>query len=165
MPKWDWTCSHCDITTEQSVMLAERDIVVFDCPNCLREMKREFAAEAIKGFQPFESHHDPSLGVDINGPGEKAEILRAMGFHESGDAVGGARNEETHSDAVMLDREPPTGRRLSDVQRDAEQGREERANFMVQTQDGDRVSTPQAAQDLPSPKTAKPITRTTKRIT
>lgn len=153
MPRYDFTCAICGDTRDESVFLADRDKPMFYCHDVA--MKREFPLNAVKGFFSFESYHDPALGVDINGPGEKAEILRAMGVHEAGDPVGGARNFETSKEAVILDREPPTGRRLSDHQRDVEQGMKEKANFMVQTEGKDgKVSDPVRAQDMQSPSSA-----------
>jgi len=89
-------------------------------------MERQFAAttanyqrgEFSAVFMPFESYYDEALDCDIHGRREKKQILTAMGLQEAGDSVGGARNVETHPDAVVMDRQKARGRTFSDIQRE-----------------------------------------------
>tara|TARA_R110000824_G_scaffold322745_3_gene509728 strand:+ start:412 stop:924 length:513 start_codon:yes stop_codon:yes gene_type:complete len=147
--RYDYRCEDCRITWEFDVPMDERDTRKCGCPGCDEPMKRQFPTDAIKGFQPFEAYHCPARGIDINGPGEDRETMRAMGIHEAGDPVNGARNFETSKEAVTLDREPPTGRRLSDIQREQEHSQNMKDNFMVQVEDKDgKLSNPLKASEL-----------------
>ena len=91
------------------------------CPDCGSHAVLQIVPGAT--LVTYQTHYDEGLGMDVSGPREKQQILKALGLQEVGDKVGGARNEDKHA-GVQVGRMPATGRTLSDVQRESEARRE-----------------------------------------
>lgn len=162
MPLYDYQCQACDHVIEDA-MVSSTGLAQWSepepnkCTECEAGFyQRMSSVEGLKGFQPFEAHFNPALDCDINGRGELKE---AMGFYDvvpAGDSRHGARNWEQSGHSAGVDVTAPTGRRLSDIQRERERGREEaRQNWAVQTENKDgSVSSPKKVDDLKNPSTA-----------
>ena len=147
MPKFDYQCPDCQRTEEHWVDFEVRR-TPRPCP-CGSFMEWQFPLNfEIAGFEPF--YHE-GLGMDINGPRELKQILKANGMVEAGDKVDGARNEEKSVHAQKLDKQPLQGISLSDLQRKRERQKEIGDNMRVGavTPDGKRLE-PRKLSDYPN---------------
>lgn len=147
MPAYDYTCVQCRATEERSVLYAERHQQT--CTRCGSPMAKQFPIEAARNFTVYETYHDEGLGIDITGPLQKKEALKALGLMETGDPVKGARNWDRKA-PQHLDRTAPTGRTLADVQRDKEYQQKVSDAFEVQTVRGGLAGPTMRAKDLPN---------------
>jgi len=110
-------------------------------------MLYQFPLGAVQGIQIQEPYYCETLDMDITGRREKQQVLKALGLQEAGDAVKGAR-EFDHKAPVLIDKQPPRGRTLADVQRDKERAAQH--EMIVGIEDKSGRITPVSAKDLPS---------------
>ena len=110
--RYDYRCGECS-----RVVVDDRSFETREMPlhcGCGGTMEYQFPLSAIKGFTPFESYYDEALGCDINGPREKAQILKAMGLVEAGDSIKGSRNFDKDAPDHIKSR-PPKGVTFDDA--------------------------------------------------
>lgn len=93
MPRYTWQCNVCGYEEDHIVSYDNREKPI-PCGKCAGPTKRQFPFEAVKGIRTFEPYYDESLGCDINDASEKRAVMSALGVHEAGDTVKGARNFE-----------------------------------------------------------------------
>lgn len=96
----------------------------------------------------YETHYDEGLGIDISGPRERKQAMKALNLVEAGDKVRGSRLEDKHA-GVEVGRLAPTGRTLSDYQRDQE-ARRESQNAPVTVEHSDGKTSVVRPSELPS---------------
>ena len=147
MPRYEYECPDCQHTEEHWVPFEARK-TPRPC-ECGGFLLWQFPLNfKISGFEPF--YHE-GLGVDINGPRELKQILKANGMVEAGDKVGGARNEETSVHAQKLDKQPLQGISLSDLQKKRERQKQIGDNMRVGavTPDGKKIE-PRKLSDYPN---------------
>ncbi len=137
MPNYGFACS-CGHVEDRIVPVTQRDNPV-RCPRCRAYMQRQFPVEAIRGYQPFEPFYHEALDIDITGKRQQKEAYRYFNIIEAGDTVRGARNIETSVHAPKMVPLPPTGRGLSDLQREKEQGRQIGDDMMIGVGDKAKV--------------------------
>ena len=125
MPRYSYECEDCG-KVQDAVVTWEISEHPRPC-ECGGFAQKMFPVEAVKGIVVQGVYYDPSLGLDINGKREKKQILKAMGYEEAGDKVGGARDFDKHA-PVHIDREKAKGITLSDIQRAAERSRKRKEN-------------------------------------
>ena len=149
MPRYEYECPDCQHTEEHWVPFEARKTP--RACECGGWMEWQFPVSAALGFKPFESFYHEGLGVDINGRRELQQILKANGYVEAGDKVGGARNEETSVHAQKLDKQPLQGISLSDLQKKRERQKEIGDNMRVGavTPDGRKIE-PRKLSDYPN---------------
>ena len=154
MPRYDYTCPHCGNTETHFVSWETRqEAHPCSVEGCAGMAQYQFPVSAIKNFQPNEPFYCETLGVDVSGKRELKQIMRAMGLQEAGDPVNGARNFDAQA-PHKLDKLPPQGRSLSDVQREKEAAARE--PFVVEVENKDGSITPMDAKHLPSASDVKP---------
>jgi hypothetical protein len=106
---YDYTCADCGKTVERLVMYVDRK-TPYPC-ECGGTQEYQYPLQA--AFQPFEPFYAETLGHDIHGRRELAQL----GLREAGDADGGARNVETSAYANKIVKEKPRGISHSDRMR------------------------------------------------
>lgn len=142
---YDYECTACGSTAEHRIGVEQRDTFAPKCLACGSDTRRLFPIGA--QIQTFESYHSEALGIDITGPQQKAEALKAMGLVEAGDPVKGSRNDDTdHPHRITA--QPPKGIGLSDWQEAQEKRRAIADNFVAETvdKDGNVVNRQRAAE-------------------
>ena len=146
---YDYECAECHAVEEHTILPAERNSYAPTCRACGGATRRLFPTGA--QINVFESYHSEALGIDITGPQQKAEALKAMGLIESGDAVKGARNDDTENPHRVVG-QAPKGVGLSDWQRAQERRQQIGDNFIAESVDKNgRVLNRQRAKDMKGP--------------
>ncbi len=133
---YDYECRNdkCDVHqfTVRGIPLDDRHSV--SCQECFEPAT--LVILSAPSIVAYETHYDEGLGLDISGPRERKQVLKALDLVEAGDKVGGSRLEDNHA-GVQVGRLAPTGRTLSDYQRDQEARREaQNAPLTVEHADG-----------------------------
>lgn len=132
MPRWDWACTACETVEEHTVLLEERDTFDPPCPHCGGKTQRQFGLT--RNFVVYEAEYSEALDIDITGPQQKREALKAMNLIEAGDPVKGARNDDTKN-PHRITGQKPKGRTLADWQRAQEKRQQIKEGFVVETTD------------------------------
>lgn len=114
MPKYDYTCSSCGkVQTHECAWAVSHHPRACECGGFA---EKQFPVEAAYGIEVYSTYYDEALGLDVSGPREKKQILKAMGLQETGDKVGGARDFDKHA-PTHIKPLPARGITLSDVQK------------------------------------------------
>mgnify|MGYP003633404480 FL=1 len=146
MPLYDYECLNDECKHVEKDISVPHKEKAYLCPKRKKQMERLFPVEAVNGIRSFESYYDPALDMDITGPKQRADAIRALGLVEKGDMNKGARNWDSSAPSVM-DVEAPKGRTLNDLQREQEGRQKIKESFIV----GDETGNFKRASELSGP--------------
>lgn len=136
MAKYDFECEKCG-KVETHSMAWEESQFPRKC-SCGGTAHKLFPVEAAYGIKIQEPYYDEALGVDISGKREKQQILKAMGYQETGDKVHGARDFDKHA-SIHIKPLPPRGITLSDVQKGKEAAKRRRESLRLYKEQNGKI--------------------------
>jgi|TARA_R110000787_G_scaffold174228_1_gene286843 putative FmdB family regulatory protein len=121
MPNYDYDCMGCGSRKTHLVPYEERNEPV-SCELCGGNAVYQFPVGA--KLQVREGFYCEPLGCDVTGNRDMIEKAKRLGYMQTGDKVGGARNDESSGKLP-----PPQGKSFDDVLRRRDEKAERKENW------------------------------------